>query len=63
MLYSTEINSDFLPQLLDSMNGGFNINEGLIAFIVAIMGFATTLVSTLVVMQLFKNNRNINQNK
>ncbi len=63
LLYSTEIDHDFLPQLLDSMNGSFNINEGLIAFIVAIMGFATTVVSTLVVMQFFKNSRNIAQNK
>ena len=63
LFYSTEINHDFLPQLLDSMNGSFDINEGLIAFIVAIMGFATTIVSTLVVMQLFKNSGNVNQNK
>tara|TARA_R110002050_G_scaffold94765_2_gene197150 strand:+ start:6132 stop:6584 length:453 start_codon:yes stop_codon:yes gene_type:complete len=63
LLYSTEINADFLPQLLNSMNGSFNINEGLIAFIVAIMGFVTTIVSTLVVMQLFKNSRNMTQNK
>lgn len=59
LIYSTEINPEFLPKLLKSMNGSFNINEGLITFIVAVMGFATTLVATLTVMQLFKTSRNI----
>lgn len=63
LVYSTEVNSEFLPALLNSMNGAFNINAGLITFIVAIMGFATTIVSTLTVMQLFKISRNIPQNK
>lgn len=63
LIYSTEINTEFLPLLLNSMNGSFNINEGLITFIVAIMGFATTIVSTLTVMQLFKKSGNLSQNK
>lgn len=61
LIYATEINSDFLPRLLDSMNGSFNINAGLITFIVAVMGLATTLVSTLSVMQFFKKSRNVTQ--
>tara|TARA_R110002072_G_scaffold260911_2_gene419516 strand:- start:28 stop:480 length:453 start_codon:yes stop_codon:yes gene_type:complete len=63
LIYSTEINPDFLPTLLNSMNGSFNINEGLVTFIVAVMGFATTLVSTLTVMQLFKKSRNMPESK
>ena len=63
LVYSTEVDSDFLPELINSMNGSFNINAGLITFIVAIMGFATTVVSTLTVMQLFKKSRNMPQNK
>lgn len=63
LIYSTEIDSEFLPELLNAMNGSFNINAGLITFIVAIMGFATTVVSTLTVMQLFKISRNTPQNK
>ncbi|MGZ0015394.1 DUF4199 family protein [Yeosuana sp. AK3] len=61
--YSTEINQDFLPQLLSYLNGGFDINNGLVAFIVAIMGLVTTIVATFTVMQLFKNSGNISQNK
>lgn len=63
LIYSTEIDLDFLPKLINSMNGSFNINAGLITFIVAIMGFATTIVSTLTVMQLFKKSRNITESK
>tara|TARA_R110002050_G_scaffold99806_4_gene206829 strand:+ start:6512 stop:6955 length:444 start_codon:yes stop_codon:yes gene_type:complete len=63
LFYSTEVNQDFLPQLLRYMKGGFDINNGMVTFIVAIMGFATTVVATLTVMQLFKNSGNISQKK
>lgn len=63
LIYSTEINTGFLPELLNAMNGSFNINEGLITFIVAVMGFTTTLVSVLTVMQLFKKSRNMPESK
>ncbi|WP_166960668.1 DUF4199 domain-containing protein [Yeosuana marina] len=63
LLYSTEINPDFLVELLKTMNGGFDINDGLVTFIVAIMGFATTIVSALTVMMLFKNSGNMSQKK
>tara|TARA_R110000868_G_scaffold87680_1_gene244984 strand:- start:117 stop:569 length:453 start_codon:yes stop_codon:yes gene_type:complete len=63
LVYSTEINPDFLPILMKSMNGSFNINEGLVTFIVAVMGFATTIVSTLTVMQLFKKSNNYVEKK
>lgn len=63
LFYSTEINVDFLGQLLQTMNEGFDINDGMVTFIVAIMGFATTVISTLTVMQFFKNSGNMPQKK
>ena len=63
LFYATEINADFLPELLAIMNGGLDADIGMVTFVVAIMGFATTVVSTLAVMQLFKNTGNIPQNK
>lgn len=63
LFYSTEINPDFLAQLLENMHGFFKINDGLVTFIVAIMGFATTVVGTLTVMQLFKNSGSKSQKK
>lgn len=62
LVYATEINAEFLPELLKIMSGGFNAGTGMITFVVAIMGVATTIVSTLTTMQFFKNSRNIPQN-
>jgi hypothetical protein len=63
LFYSTEVNQSFLPQLLNSIQGSFDINNGMVTFIVAIMGFTTTVVATLTVMQFFKNSGNISQKK
>jgi hypothetical protein len=63
LFYATEINSGFLPELLVSMHGGLGADVGLVTFVVAIMGLATTVVSSLTVMQLFKNSGNIPQIK
>ncbi len=63
LLYATEINSDFLPALLENMNWGFKSHIGLIVFVVAVMGFSTSIVSSLTVMQLFKNSNNYVENK
>ncbi|MDG1715975.1 DUF4199 domain-containing protein [Lacinutrix sp.] len=59
LLYTTEINSDFLLNLLSVFKGDYNVSVGLVTFVVAIMGFATTVVLTLTCMQLFKKSRNI----
>ncbi|GAB1858230.1 hypothetical protein MHTCC0001_30670 [Flavobacteriaceae bacterium MHTCC 0001] len=59
LFYATEINVDFLPLLLEKISWGFKSHIGLIAFIVAVMGFSTSLVSSLTVMQLFKNSNNL----
>lgn len=58
LFYATEFSPSFLPELLKEMHGGLGADVGLVTFVVAIMGLATTVVSTLAVMQLFKNNKN-----
>ncbi|WOD44876.1 DUF4199 domain-containing protein [Hwangdonia lutea] len=63
LFYTTEINPGFLSELLENIDGVFNIDIGMVTFIVAIMGVATTVISTLTVMQLFKNSGNILQKK
>lgn len=62
LLYATEVNPGFLELLMETFNGRFNVDIGMVVFIVAVMGLATTVVATLTVMQLFKNSRNIPQN-
>ena len=56
--YATEINTGFLVELLEVFKGDYNVDIGLVAFSVAIMGFATTVVLTLAFMQLFKGSFN-----
>jgi len=62
LLYATEFNPAFLPQLLEVFSENYSVGVGLVSFVVAIMGFATTVVLTLSFMQLFKTSRNIPQN-
>ena len=59
LVYATEVNNMFVDQLLQSVKRNFDIDVGIVTFIVAIMGFATTVVSALTVMQLFKNSNNM----
>jgi Co/Zn/Cd efflux system component len=59
LFYATEINNTFLPELLQKIKGGFNADIGMVTFVVAVMGLATTVVSALTVMQLFKKSRNM----
>ncbi|WP_274474085.1 DUF4199 domain-containing protein [Mangrovimonas aestuarii] len=60
--YATEIEPGFLLRLLSVFKGEYNVGIGLVSFVVAIMGFATTVVLTLTFMQIFKNSNNIVQN-
>ncbi len=53
-VYATHLQPDFLEQMDIKLINNF----ALLLFIVAIMGFATTLVVTLTFMQLFKNSWN-----
>ncbi len=62
LLYATEINPGFLTELLQTFKGDFNVDIGLVTFVVAVMGLATTVVAVLAVMQFFKKTRNITQN-
>lgn len=58
LIYATEINSGYLPQLIASFNDSYKVGIGSVTFVVAIMGFATTVVLTLSFMQLFKTSNN-----
>ena len=57
-LYATEINPEFLKNLAAQWFNDFRDFEGIVFFTVAIMGFATSLVLTLSIMQLFKSTKN-----
>ncbi|MFI0429864.1 DUF4199 domain-containing protein [Mariniflexile sp. HMF6888] len=59
LFYATEFSPGFLPELLKEMHGGLGADVGLVTFVVAIMGLATTVVATLTVMQLFKNSKKL----
>ena len=61
--YATELDKDFLPQLLKIVDREYDDSIGIISFVVAIMGFATSVVTTLTFMQYFKKSWNIPQNK
>lgn len=58
-LYSTELNSGFLPELSTTFFKDFESFEAIVFMTVAIMGIATTLVLTLSFMQLFKTSNNL----
>lgn len=62
LLYSTEIDPLFTDKLLSVFKGNYSVGVGLVVFVVAIMGFATTIVLTLTCVQLFKNSNNMPQN-
>jgi len=59
LFYATEIDSLFLSKLLDQYGGDYSVGVGLVTFVVAIMGFATTVVLTLTCMQLLTNSNNM----
>src|SRR5690606_34611350 len=54
-LYSTEIAPGFLEELSRAWASDYNNFEAIVFFTVAIIGFATTLVLTLAIMQLYKS--------
>ncbi len=58
-VYVTNINTSFLPEMLDNWSSHYHVGVGTVVFIAAIMGFATTFVLTLSFMQLFKESWNI----
>ena len=60
-IYVTHINTDFLPMMLENWQSHYHVGVGLVVFVAAIMGFATTFVLTLSFMQLFKESWNTNK--
>lgn len=54
LFYATEININFLPDMLHEIKNGFNVDIGMVSFVVFIMGLATTVIATFTVMQFFK---------
>jgi len=59
--YATELDKNFLPKLLETVDREYDDSIGIISFVVAIMGFATSVVMTLTCMQLFKKSHNVGQ--
>jgi len=62
-LYATEFNPGFLDELISVWITDYNTNIGIVIFVVAVMGFATSLVLTLSYMQLFKDSWNTKEAK
>ncbi|MBZ9729617.1 DUF4199 family protein [Salegentibacter sp. JZCK2] len=61
--YATELSSGFLDNLINVWPEDYGTGIGIVVFVVAIMGFATSLVLTLAYMQLFKDSWNTKQGK
>ncbi|MEW7289832.1 DUF4199 domain-containing protein [Aquimarina sp. 2304DJ70-9] len=61
-IYVTNINTNFLPEMLANWSSHYHVGVGIVVFIAAIMGFATTFVLTLSFMQLFKESWNPKKN-
>tara|TARA_R110002012_G_scaffold312248_1_gene522602 strand:+ start:176937 stop:177380 length:444 start_codon:yes stop_codon:yes gene_type:complete len=59
LLYITEINTEFLAQVLSVVNVGSPVSVGVLTFVVGIMGMATTVISAFTVMQYYKKSWNI----
>ena len=62
-IYSTEINPEFLNEMLPAWKSDYSTSKGLVIFVAAVMGFATTLILTLTFMQLLKDSWNIKKEK
>jgi len=58
-IYVTNFNTSFLPEMLANWSSHYHVGVGIVVFVAAIMGFATTFVLTLAFMQLFKESWNI----
>ncbi|MFO7702982.1 MAG: DUF4199 domain-containing protein, partial [Psychroflexus maritimus] len=54
-IYATEINPNFIDALVEGFARHYDVGVATFAFIVLLMGFATSVVLTLSFMQLYKN--------
>jgi len=59
LLYITEINADFVSEVLSLVDYGTPVSVGVMTFVVGIMGIATTVISAFTVMQYYKKSWNI----
>ena len=57
-LYAGNLSPDFLDRIIERWEDTYNTSLGSVIFMVALMGFATTVVLTLSFMQLFKQSWN-----
>ncbi len=62
-IYVTNINTTFLPEMLANWSSHYHVGVGIVVFVAAIMGFATTFVLTLSFMQLLKESWNPKKNR
>jgi Protein of unknown function (DUF4199) len=62
-IYMFYLDTAFTNNLLKNWFSDFDYGSGILIFIILIEGLASTIVLTLTCMQLFKNSRNILQNK
>ena len=62
-VYATEIKPDFINELLSMWRSDYGIGIGIVLFVVAVMGFATSIILTLMYMQLFKDSWNTKAGK
>lgn len=60
-VYSTELNPDFVQELLADWGSDWFMNIGMLLFTVALMGFASTFVLSLAFMQLLKESWNTSE--
>ena len=54
LFYATEISPMFLNNLLSVFKGDYNVGIGIVFFVVAVMGFATTIVLKLSIHAVFQ---------
>ncbi len=62
-IYIFYLDTTFTNNVLKNWFSEFDYGSGMLVFIILIEGLSSTLVLTLTCMQLFKNSRNILQNK
>ena len=63
LVYATEINPDFMGDLLPMWESDWYSNIGFVIAGVALMGFASTVVLTLAFMQIFKDTWNTKEGR
>ena len=62
-VYASELNPQFSDQLITMWETDWFVNIGMLVFTVALMGFATSVVVTLAIMQLYKPSWNTAEGK